>query len=163
MGQEILRSLESQTEFIRARRLALFASVPGEPDTQPLFDRIRETEREVLFPRCSERGELDFVPIAGWQELRPGRFGILEPAPELSAVPAASIELFLIPGVAFDRRGGRLGRGGGFYDRSLPAAACVWGVAFDFQWVDRVPTDDLDRRVDGVVTESGLARMTNSD
>lgn len=162
-GREMARALETLPEFQRSRRLALFASLPGEPDTRPVFDLIRRFKREALFPRCTQEGALDFVSVRAWRELRPGRFGILEPEPSAAAIPADTIDLFLVPGVAFDRSGGRLGRGRGFYDRSLPPDACVWGLALDMQWVDRVPTTPLDRRVDGVLTETGFVRIAESE
>jgi len=157
-GREIALALEPLPEFQRSRRIALFASLSGEPDTRPVFELIRGSEREPLFPRCTEDGGLDFVPIGAWSELRPGRFGILEPEPSAPATFADTIDLFLVPGVAFDRNGGRLGRGRGYYDHALPSGARVWGLALEMQWVDRVPLTALDRRVDAVLTETGLVR-----
>jgi len=89
-------------------------------------------------------------------KLRPGRMGILEPAPAQWAEPAA-VGAVLVPGVAFDRSGGRLGRGGGYYDRLLRGLRAVKvGVAFEAQLVGVVPAGPTDQRVDWVVTEQGV-------
>lgn len=95
-----------------------------------------------------------------WRELCPGRFGVLEPpagAPE--EAPAVG-DAVVVPGVAFDRAGGRLGRGGGHYDRAFPPGApgapLLVGFAHAFQLVECVPSDSHDRRMDAIVTERGM-------
>ena len=145
-------------EFDELRCVALYASTSGEPDTRPLFELLVDCGREVLFPRCTDGGRLDFVKVEDWSALKPGRFGLLEPAGSASFQALVSVDLFLIPGLAFDRRGARLGRGGGYYDRSLPTEALAWGLAFEAQWVGAVPMEGHDRFVDGVLTEAGLTR-----
>jgi 5-formyltetrahydrofolate cyclo-ligase len=92
------------------------------------------------------------------QPLMPGSFGTSEPPPE---APAAEPDLLLVPLLAFDRKGYRLGYGGGFYDRTLVAlrarkAITAVGVAFAGQEVPEVPHDELDQRVDLIVTEAGV-------
>ena len=81
------------------------------------------------------------------------RFGMLEPDPTLPAVDPSRIDLVLVPGVAFDRHGGRLGFGGGFYDRFLPTTPALRvGVTYDRCLADALPVDEHDQRVDWVVT-----------
>jgi 5-formyltetrahydrofolate cyclo-ligase len=153
---------EKLPEFTDFRAFALFASMAGEPDTRPLFERIVGSGRQAFLPRCLDDGGLEFVRVEDWSTLERGRFGILEPAESAAPVGASSIDLFLVPGLAFDRRGARLGRGGGYYDRSLPPGCRTWGLAFESQWVTLVPKEPHDRLVDGVLTEAGLTRTDAS-
>ena len=98
--------------------------------------------------------------MTDWSELRPGRYGVLEPPAQAAVIRPEEGDLVLVPGVAFDRAGNRLGRGQGFYDRAFPASAprppLLIGVAYQIQLVDAVPHAETDRRVDAVVTELGL-------
>ncbi|MCH2187917.1 5-formyltetrahydrofolate cyclo-ligase [Myxococcota bacterium] len=157
-GAQILGVFEKLPEFRDFRAFALFASTAGEPDTRPLFERIVGSGRQAFLPRCLDDGGLEFVRVEDWSVLEKGRFGILEPAESLAPAAASSIDLFLVPGLAFDRRGARLGRGGGYYDRSLPPGCLAWGLAFESQWVKLVPNEAHDRLLDGVLTEAGLTR-----
>jgi 5-formyltetrahydrofolate cyclo-ligase len=144
-----------------ARTVALFASLEDEPATRPIFEALRGRDRSCFFPRCRDDGGLDLVEIGAWGELEPGHYGILEPPDGRPPIAPENLDLILVPGVAFDARGGRLGRGRGFYDRVLPRAGepgapIVFGLAFEFQIVDRVPTGERDRPVDAILTDQGL-------
>lgn len=158
----IVGLFEKLPEFTDFRAFALFASMAGEPDTRPLFERIVGSGRQAFLPRCLDDGGLEFVRVEDWSALEPGRFGILEPVESLAPTSASSIDLFLVPGLAFDRRGARLGRGGGYYDRSLPPGCQAWGLAFESQWVKLVPNEAHDHPVNGVLTEAGLTRTDPS-
>lgn len=138
-----------------AARVGLYAAYDGELPTRALFDALGSLAIERLFPRI-ERGVLAWGTASDWDALAPGSFGILEPTSTTEA-PRAS-DVVLVPGVAFDRRGGRLGRGGGYYDRAFPAGArSPWlvGVGYSFQWVAELPCDSRDRRMDAILTEHG--------
>ena len=91
--------------------------------SRPLFDALVAQGIPCLFPRVLEEHALAFARVTDWSELRPGRYGVLEP-PALAAVTRPEEgDLVLVPGVAFDRAGNRLGRGQGYYDRAFPAGA----------------------------------------
>ncbi len=91
------------------------------------------------------------------------RFGMLEPAPDLPVIAPREIDLVLVPGVAFDRRGGRLGFGGGFYDRFLPTTPALRvGVNYDACLVDELPVYEHDQRVDWVATPTQQLRCTQT-
>lgn len=151
-----------------AGSVALYAGVRDEMATGLLLRHAWENGREVWLPRVrpAERGRMDFVRCQGPEDLGPGAFGLLEPLPELPGANAGDAAfrpgLLLVPGVAFDRQGGRMGYGGGFYDRFLAALATrpgrcpSLGFCFSFQVVDDVPRAAWDHPVDGLCTEGEL-------
>ena len=161
-GTRIVDVFEHLPEFRDFKRFALFASMAGEPNTRPLFERIVGSGRQAFLPRCLADGRLEFVLVEDWSVLAPGRFGILEPVESAAPARVSSMDLFLVPGLAFDRRGARLGRGGGYYDRSLPPECLAWGLAFESQRIELVPNEAHDHPVDGVLTEAGLTRTDPS-
>ena len=122
---------------------------------------------KVLVPRCPEPGRLEFAAVEDWSALCAGRFGVLEPAASQPALELGAGDLAIVPGLAFDRAGRRLGRGGGYYDRAFPAersdAPTLVGLAFEFQVVAEVPSACHDRRMDAVCTEAGLMRSVPGD
>ncbi len=144
----------------RGETLALYAATRGEAATEHVLEIALATGKRVSFPRV-ERAQrrLEFHSVRGWSDLAPGTFGILEPddLPHTRVDPG-SIDVIAVPGVAFDRRGHRLGYGGGYYDRLLghrtTRPRCVVGLAFDFQVLDELPHDADDEPMDWVVTES---------
>ncbi|MDE7241410.1 5-formyltetrahydrofolate cyclo-ligase [Desulfovibrio sp.] len=152
-----------------AASVALYVGVRDELATALLLREAWAGGREVWLPRVrpGERGRMEFVRCRGPRDLCSGAFGLVEPRPELpGAEPgdaAFSPRLMLVPGVAFDRRGGRMGYGGGFYDRFLAALASragapcpALGFSFGFQVVGAVPCATWDRPVDGLCTEGEL-------
>ncbi len=98
------------------------------------------------------------------EELRPGRYGVREPAATAAVEALGSDVLVLVPGVAFDESGGRLGRGRGIWDRALADArgAVVFGVGYELQVVERIPREAHDRPMDALVTERGIRRFGTS-
>ena len=139
------------------RRVALYAAVGGELPTRPLFDALEGVGGARLLPRV-RIWQLEWVATDRWDALVPGRWGIPEP-PGVAESPPAAGDVVLLPGLAFDAAGFRLGRGGGFYDRAFRSTASApWliGVGYAFQCVEAVPHDSRDRRVDAIVTERGL-------
>ena len=149
-----------------ARCVALYAALAGETDTSALLENAWAGGRTVLLPLCSaaEKGRMDFCACPGRHALRPGFAGIPEPDPDLA--PAAEPpDLLVIPGLAFDHRGFRLGMGGGYYDRfflrsPLPGAVRL-GLAFSFQVLDALPREAWDRPVHALCTEKGLTWIRN--
>jgi 5-formyltetrahydrofolate cyclo-ligase len=143
-----------------ARRIALYAALPDEVPTRPLFDAFAVLDRPLLLPRIVGEAALAFAAVADWSALAPGRYGVLEPPAQAETAALAEGDLVLVPGVAFDRAGHRLGRGGGFYDRAFPPGAprppFLIGVAFELQLVAAVPHGAGDRRMQAVVTEAGF-------
>ncbi len=156
------------TQWFRAsRRVACYLPNDGEIDTSGIIDRLWRMQREVFLPVLSRlrNDRLWFAPAAPGMELVPNRFRIPEPkvtAREL--VRAQEIDLILLPLVAFDRQGNRLGRGAGFYDRSLAflrhrrflRVPRLVGLAYEFQHVPGIAVDSWDVPLDGVVTDRSV-------
>lgn len=166
LGEAAADHLVRTREFAAAKRIALFAALPDELDTGPLLARIRGAGKAALLPRCRSDVRLDFVGVERWDELVAGRYGLREPAPDRPAEALGAGDLALLPGVAFDPAGHRLGRGRGYYDRTLadapPGAPVLFGWAADHRVVERVPVGPDDRGVDAVVTEAGVLRPGGS-
>jgi 5-formyltetrahydrofolate cyclo-ligase len=163
VGLAMADILSANPEWMRGRRIGLFAGLADEPDTRPILTLLQRAGKEVFFPRSRADGGLAMARLEDGSDLVPGRFGTLEPPQDAPCSSLLELDLVFIPGVAFDRYGGRLGRGGGFYDRALAGAKVLsgprrLGVGFAFQMVARVPVLDHDQAVHGILTEEGLAR-----
>lgn len=158
-SRAIVAALAAHPAFVRSRKVALFAALPGEPDLERLWE---VGPREFCYPRVVA-DHIEFVGVTAAADLTPSvwRPLVREPSDgDGHAVTPPEVELILVPGLAFTREGHRLGRGGGFYDRylsQLPARTIKLGVCFDAQVVENFPTEAHDQRVDEVITESGSA------
>lgn len=149
------------------RRVAAYVSVGSEPGTQPLLDGLRRAGVAVLLPVLTDRGALDWAPYQGPGLLRAGRHGLLEPTgPLLGEDAFSSADLVLVPALAVDRAGHRLGRGGGYYDRALghvPDETPVLAVVYAEEVLDEVPVEPHDRPVGGALTPTGWWTVAAAD
>lgn len=143
----------------RAAAVGLYQALPEEAPTAMLLENAWQTGKTVFLPKITDKtaGEMEFMACAGLRELRPGPFGLLEPA---GGAAARSVDLLVLPGLAFDRKGWRLGYGGGYYDRFLARrkgfAPLLAGLCQDCQILDSLPHAAFDMPVNGLCTESGL-------
>lgn len=150
-------------ELADARVVLAYGATPEEVDVAGVAAALRARGVRVAYPRVDAPGELTLHAVADESELVAGAFGLREPAADAPTVEAAEIDAVLVPGVAFDERGGRLGYGGGFYDRLLVrlSAHCVRiGVAFEEQMVAAIPREEHDAGLDWVVTPGRAVRIT---
>jgi len=156
-GQAAAEALIDLELVGRAKRIALYAALPHELPTRPLFDAIVEKTGAALLPRTADSLGLEFFAVECWEALRPGAFGVLEPPNDGPAVRLMPGDLVVVPGVAFDEDGYRLGHGKGYYDRAFAAelgdAPTLVGFGYEFQIVDAVPHDPRDRQMDAIVTD----------
>jgi 5-formyltetrahydrofolate cyclo-ligase len=160
---EIARRVWTVPEIAGARTLLLFASLPAEVHTDAIAAEARRRGIVVTYPRClPETWEMRLHAVGAVDELRTGAYGIREP--DEAACPLVGteeIDAALVPGLAWDRAGGRLGRGAGYYDRLLASPAWrgfVCGLFFAAQEADAVPADPWDVPLDAAVTERGVWR-----
>ena len=155
---EICRRIVALPEWAGARTVALYAAQASEPDLAALLEAPGIS---FCFPKICGDG-LEFHRCHSMNLLRPGPWTLLEPDPRRCPVlPPLEIDLLCIPGLAFTRAGGRLGRGGGYYDRFLgrvrPEAAAL-GICFHAQLVPAMPVEIHDREMTRVVTEAEAIR-----
>lgn len=137
-----------------ASMVGLYASIISEVDTASLFNSL-SGRADLVFPRVHREGGLEFVRVERLESLAPGAFGV--PEPRGPAVPLSEIGCLFVPGLGFDHRGGRLGYGGGYYDRVLPqVSGRAYGLGFDLQVVEALPLQEHDHLLSGLVTESGV-------
>lgn len=157
-GRAVARLLAGAPELARCERLSLYAPAHGEVSPLPLLATARTRGLGVLWPRTIG-GALEFA-ACGADSLVAGRYGVAEPPPSCPAVALGAVDLVLVPALALDAAGNRLGRGAGHYDRTFAAAPAPFlvGVGYDWQLVDAVPAGEGDRRVDMVVTDLRLLR-----
>ena len=162
----VWRNLEQLEEFrgaiVSQKMIAVYLNLPNEVETSCFLDKIPGI---IAVPYC-EKGQLELFRLKTLDELVPQTLGILEPKPELRADSSRRIlpdelALVLTPGLAFDRNGGRLGRGAGYYDRffarideSRKKPVPKFALAFDCQILDQIPVQPHDVRLDGIITES---------
>jgi 5-formyltetrahydrofolate cyclo-ligase len=144
-------TLVASPQFARAARVALYRAFDGEPGTAHVAAAARAAGKQVLYARFAPREPLAFVEARAWTLVR----GV--PQPVGPAVALGAGDLVVVPGLAFDADGFRLGMGGGHYDRTLAQLPCATvGLAFERQRARRLPRDPWDRPVAALATERAL-------
>jgi 5-formyltetrahydrofolate cyclo-ligase len=148
--------LERLPGFEAAGSVLLYASAfPEEVGTRPMLRRTLELGKQLLLPTVDRPSRsLKLYEVADLdRELVPGCKGIPEPRPDCPVVSPGSVDWVLVPGLAFDAFGQRLGRGAGHYDKLLPILRPEtprWALILDVQWVDDLPVEPHDQPLDGV-------------
>ena len=155
-GLETWRGAETVQLFVGA--------LAGEVRTEALLRRGLADGKTMICPRVLGQGRLEQRRVTSVGQLTRSRRGLLEPEPRLTELADASAaELILVPGLAFDPRGGRLGLGGGYYDRFLATTDGVrLGLAFEWQLLSRIPVQQHDQGVDAIVTELRVLEVARS-
>jgi len=164
-GERAAGHLSGLSAYQEAGVLALYAATPRELDTAAVFRQARAAGKRCVFPRCVGARSLEFAEVSDLQELKGGRYGILEPQQGLPVLEPLGGDLVLVPGVAFDRAGRRVGRGAGYYDRAFSSPGhgpLLVGFTYSDRIVEAVPTEPHDRRLDAIVTEAGVAFESGS-
>jgi len=160
-SQAIGRRLFRTRQYRRARRLLCYAAIGGEVQTRGILERALSDGKKVFVPVVTDKSRRHMV-VAQVKDLEKdlahqGHYGIAHPL-KLSSreISPGTLDLVILPGVAFDGQGNRLGRGGGYFDRFLervPARIPRVGLAFRFQVVAKLPSEAHDQPVDRVITE----------
>ncbi len=161
-GREALAHLAGAALYRSCRRLVCYAELAGELPLAAALDAALVAGRQLLWPRVGPDDSLEFAACARIEDLTTGRYGVREPPRTEPAAELGPDALLLVPGLAFDLRGGRLGRGRGMWDRVLRSrrGAIALGVGYEFQILDAVPHEPHDRFVDALLTERGIRRRS---
>lgn len=147
-----MRILEMD-KYRAAKRVLAYASVNNEVSLRGLIRQMLDEGKEVYLPVVRDRLRMDAVRVYALDDLKKGAFNVLEPTGGEVIAPQ-ELDLALVPGMAFDRAGYRLGYGSGYYDRFLSGCGAFFvGVAYEKQIVDQVPYSPHDRKMHAVVTE----------
>ncbi len=155
-AEEVFSQLEKTAAFIMAENILMYHSLPDELSTIKFLKKWHDRKRFFL-PRVNGVN-LDILPYEE-SRLELGSFHIEEPTGD-NVADVADIELMIIPAVAFDRKGNRLGRGKGFYDRLLAnSKATKIGVGYEFQLFDTIPSEPHDVAMDMIITQKTVIKM----
>lgn len=148
-SQTVCQNLLAWSPLVHAQTVLAYLPFRNEIDLRPLFDRLAHIR--WLVPRVDGK-RLSLHPYVP-DRLTLHRYGMWEPSAELPAVAPGEVDLVLVPGIAFDRRGYRLGFGGGYYDRFLPTCPALRaGITYEFALLDELPVQEHDQRVQWVIT-----------
>ena len=148
-------------EFETARVIVLYAPIHNEVDTADVMHAALASAKVLLFPAVCADG-LEFRRVSEPGELRKGVYGILEPAASSPSYSPKEADLFVIPGIAFDTCGRRIGYGKGYYDRTLhhvEGSGKLVGFCYDFQLLERIAGEPHDVRMDIIITERRIIRL----
>jgi 5-formyltetrahydrofolate cyclo-ligase len=155
-SKKIFQRLIKDPLLKRSEHVALYYGVPPEVVTRP-FLKVLLKDKKIYLPRIALKTKsLKFRRIRSLsRDLSRGPYGIMEPKSSCTARPAGRMDLIIVPGVAFDGKGGRLGRGAGYYDRLLAKAKGVFkvGLCFREQLVKKIPMKAHDIRMNKVITD----------
>ena len=151
-------------EVASAQIVALYAAIHGELQTTLLAKQLLARQIGLAYPRVlSHQRALCFGRIADLSQLSPQSFGIEEPSCQMPTVPVEHIDIVVLPGLAFDRQGRRLGWGQGHYDATLQGyKGLKVGLAYEFQVIDEVPSNIYDLPVDVLITDQRTYRVGSS-
>jgi len=153
----VIARLKGLYEFKSAKTLLLYASFRSEVDTHKLIKESLEAQKRVLLPRVNySLKKLEIREIESLNDIEKGHWGIPEPKRATPLRDLNEADLIIVPGVCFDRKGGRIGYGAGYYDKLLKGlnkSIPVIAIAYDEQVVEEIPLEAHDRRVDMIITD----------
>ena len=162
----ILATVLSYPPFSDSDTVMLYASFSSEVNTFPIIEYVLKEGKQVVLPRVNrEAKRLDLFIIDSLDTLTRGYMGIMEPDPVSSTrADSVNIDLIVLPGAAFDEKGGRIGYGGGYYDRLLGSIQCsphLLALAYEEQIVDQVPVEEHDIKVHAIITDRRIIEVEN--
>ena len=159
-SDEIRQRLLGVERVKQAKTICTFISAFKEPDTVEIIKELWEQDKKIVVPITDiESGTLSLSYINSMDDMKKGAYGILEPKTVRKA-DENNIDVILVPGLAFDRNGGRMGFGKGYYDRLLESSKAVKiGLCYDFQILEKIPTEIHDVPMNFVITEKEILEI----
>lgn len=143
--------------FQMAEIIGCYVSMPHEIDTWPVLHAVLNAGKTLALPKTYDKGVMEFRRVVDPAFLHPGRWNILEPAGDAQVISPKALSLLLIPALAVDHCGHRLGQGGGYYDRYLPYTNCpLAALILSRQVVSCVPCGERDYLVQWIITGNGV-------
>ena len=155
----IFEKLVETEQYRKAKGIFIFVSLGDEVDTHNIIRKAFQDKKQIYVPKVISKKEgMVAVEIKSLEELKPGVMGILEPENTKMNEGNYEFDLAIIPGLAFDKAGGRLGYGGGFYDKFVNKLGnCeLIAIGYQFQIINKVPMEDHDVRIHGIITDSNF-------
>lgn len=151
----LLSRFLSLPQVVAAGSLLLFWGVDTEPETSRLVEPLLEMDKRIALPRCLPHRQMEAREYRGWGHLMESAYGIPEPDDECPVMARESVDLILVPNLCCDRRGFRLGHGGGYYDRYLAGyGGTTVALCRDALLFDNLPTGEYDLPVQIILTET---------
>ncbi|MEQ8428526.1 MAG: 5-formyltetrahydrofolate cyclo-ligase [Gammaproteobacteria bacterium] len=152
-SQQIYKNLEKIDAWSGAGSVFCYISYLSEVNTRPMLENFLERNLRIAVPKIVDKTTMLAIPFAGWDELQPDRMGILTPT--ANEADPGPFDLVITPGLGFNRQGGRLGYGRGYYDRWFDQHQVKTriGVCFELQLVDGLPLEETDVPLQVLVTE----------
>jgi len=156
-GKAAAHFLMAWPEFQKAETIGCYVSMPHEIDTWPVLHAILDAGKTLALPNSYDKGRMELRRVRDPAFLHPGRWNIPEPPDDAQVISPGALSLMLIPALAVDKSGHRLGQGGGYYDRYLPNVRCpVAALLLLRQVVPCVPCGDRDYLVQWIITGNGI-------
>lgn len=155
LSLSVLSRLNENEHLQKAKTILMYYSLPDEMNTHQYIDYLLALGKKVLLPEVIDGENMVIREYTGKHDLKEGAFHIMEPIGSLFPKEKyQEIHLAIIPGMAFDQQGNRLGRGKGYYDRFLQKIPQVYkiGICFPFQLVDEIPTEETDIKMDTIMS-----------
>ena len=154
LSLSVLSRLADQESFRKAKIILMYYSLPDEVNTHTFIDEMTALGKTVLLPVVKDSEKMEIREYSGRKDLTEGSFHIMEPTGKLFPPERyGEIEVGVIPGMSFDEKGNRLGRGKGYYDRFLKKVPTMFkiGICFDFQKINTIPIEETDIRMDYIL------------
>lgn len=161
--KKIIEKLKDTKEYKEAKGIFVYIGFGSEINTKILIEDALKDGKEVYVPKVIKK-EMVFIKINSLENLVTSSYGILEPIGDKSNFNVDNLGLIVMPGLAFDKQGNRLGYGGGYYDKFLSSNkidAKKIALAYDFQVLDKVPSEEHDIKIDSIITEDKEIDINN--
>ena len=155
----LTNQIVNSPEYISAKNIMAYLAMPKEANLDDVIRHALEHDKSVYVPVCTDKTTMIAVRLKSLESITQGVLNIRIPAEPYDIIDPCDLDLILVPGAGFDRQGGRMGMGNGYYDRFLKelSPSTYMGVCWAIQiWDESIPMDELDQRMNKIVTEQGV-------